>query len=57
VLFRAHVLADNNRVLAMLSRLTDIQQRQIEQGVVDGLFSLSNTRPAGVLKAALHQNL
>jgi N-acetylglutamate synthase-like GNAT family acetyltransferase len=26
--FRAHVLADNNRVLAMLSRLTDIQQRQ-----------------------------
>jgi len=25
VLFRAHVLADNNRVLAMLSRLTDIQ--------------------------------
>jgi len=57
VLFRAHVLADNNRVRAMLSRLTDIQQRQIEQGVVDGLFSLSNTRPAGVPKVALHQNL
>ncbi len=38
--FRAHVLADNHRVLAMLSRLTDIQHRNLEHGVVDVLFTL-----------------
>ena len=37
--FRAYVLADNDRMLAMLSRLTDIQQRKIEQGVVDMVFT------------------
>ncbi len=37
--FRAYVLADNHRMLAMLSRLTNIQQRKIEQGVVDILLT------------------
>ncbi len=37
--FRAYALADNHRMLAMLSRLTDIQQRKIEQGVVEILFT------------------
>ena len=37
--FRAYVLADNDRMLAMLSLLTDIQQRKIEQGVVDVVFT------------------
>ncbi len=37
--FRAYVLADNHRMLAMLSRLTDVQQRKIEQGIVDILFT------------------
>jgi len=37
--FRAYVLADNHRMLAMLSCSTDIQQRKIEQGVVDILFT------------------
>ncbi len=37
--FRAYVLADNHRMLAMLSRLTNVQQRKIEQGVVDILFT------------------
>ena len=37
--FRGYVLADNHRMLAMLSRLTDVRQRKIEQGVVDILFT------------------
>ena len=37
--FRAYALADNHRMLAMLSRLTDVQQRKIEQGVVEILFT------------------
>jgi RimJ/RimL family protein N-acetyltransferase len=41
--FRAYVLADNHRMLAMLSRSTDIQQRKIEQGVVDILFTRRGT--------------
>ncbi len=40
--FRAYVLADNHRMLAMLSRLTDVRQRTIERGVENILF----TRPA-----------
>jgi hypothetical protein len=48
--FRAYVLADNHRMLAMLSRLTDIQQRKIEQGVANILFTrrataAGNSRP------------
>jgi len=50
--FRAYALADNRRILAMLSRLTDVQQRKIEQGVVDILFirratAAAKPRPAG----------
>jgi len=37
--FRAYVLPENHRMLAMLSRSTDIQQRKVEQGVVDILFA------------------
>ncbi|MGH7411582.1 MAG: GNAT family N-acetyltransferase [Candidatus Methylomirabilis sp.] len=48
--FRAYVLADNHHMLAMLSRLTDIQHRKIEEGVVDILFTrrgtpMAKTRP------------
>lgn len=41
--FRAYVLADNHRMLAMLSRSTDIHQRKVEQGVVDILFTRRGT--------------
>lgn len=37
--FRAYVLADNHRMLAMLSRLTDVRQSKIERGVVEILFT------------------
>ena len=37
--FWAYTLADNHRMLAMLSRLTEVQQRKIEQGVVEILFT------------------
>ncbi len=37
--FRAYVLADNHRMLALLSHSTDIQQRKVEQGVVDIVFT------------------
>jgi RimJ/RimL family protein N-acetyltransferase len=50
--FRAYALADNHRILAMLSRLTDVQERNIEQGVVDILFTrrataVAKSRPEG----------
>ena len=41
--FRAYVLADNHHMLAMLSRLTDVQQRKIERGIVDILFTRRRT--------------
>ena len=44
--FRAYALADNHRILAMLSRLTDVQQRNVEQGVVDILFTQRATAAA-----------
>jgi RimJ/RimL family protein N-acetyltransferase len=37
--FRAYVLADNDRLLAMLSRMTDVQQRKTDQGVAEILFT------------------
>ena len=37
--YRAYALADNHRMLALLSRLTDVQQRKIEQGVVEIFFT------------------
>lgn len=44
--FRAYALADNHRLLAMLSRLTNIQQRRIEAGIVDLLFTRRGTPAA-----------
>ena len=44
--FRGYVLADNHRMLAMLSSLTDVQQRKIEQGVVDILLTRRATAAA-----------
>jgi len=41
--FRAYVLADNHRMLAMLSRSTNIHQRKVEQGVADILFAPRGT--------------
>jgi RimJ/RimL family protein N-acetyltransferase len=40
--FRATVLADNDRMLRLLSRLTDIQRRRTERGVVEVIFSHSS---------------
>lgn len=40
--FRAYVLADNHRMLNLLSRLTQIQERESEGTVVDLLFIRSN---------------
>ena len=37
--FCAHVLADNHRMLALLSRLTDVRQHRSESGVVDVGFA------------------
>lgn len=37
--FRAYVLADNRRMLTLLSRSTDVQQRNVEQGVLEILFT------------------
>jgi RimJ/RimL family protein N-acetyltransferase len=37
--FRAYVLADNRRMLDMLSRFTDVKERRIEAGVVDLVFT------------------
>ena len=44
--FRAYALADNHRLLAMLSRLTNIQERSIEDGVVEILFTRRGTPAA-----------
>ena len=44
--FRAYVLADNHRMLAMLSRLTDVRQRTTERGVANMLFTRRATSAA-----------
>jgi len=44
--FRAYTLADNHRMLAMLSRLTNIQERRMEEGVMDLLFTRRGTPAA-----------
>ncbi len=41
--FRAYVLADNHRMLALLFGSTDIRQRKVERGVVDILFTRRGT--------------
>lgn len=51
--FRAHVLADNWRALAMLSRWTDIQQRQTEGGVTSLLFT-PRSGDSGSVKGRRH---
>ncbi len=43
--FRAHVLADNQRMLALLARLTDVQERTTKQRVVTLRFARRHARP------------
>ena len=44
--FRAYTLADNHRMLAMLSRLTDIRRHRVEEDVVEILFTRRGTPAA-----------
>ncbi len=46
--FRAWVLADNPRMLDLLTRFTDVQARKIEGGVVEVMFT---RRPGGAAEA------
>jgi hypothetical protein len=41
--FRAHVLADNHRMLKLLGTRVEVEERVLEDGVVEPSF-----RPAGV---------
>jgi GNAT superfamily N-acetyltransferase len=43
--FRAHVLADNRRMLSLFSRLTNIRERHIESGVVTLVFERRPDEP------------
>jgi len=43
--FRAYVLADNCRMLDLLTRFTDIRERQLDAGVVSLLFERCADRP------------
>lgn len=42
-LFRAYVLADNTRMLDLISRFTEVEQRQVDHGIVEIAF---RPRPA-----------
>ena len=44
--FRAWVLADNRRMLGLIARLADVQQRAFEQGVLDLTFVVQPARPS-----------
>jgi GNAT superfamily N-acetyltransferase len=44
--FRAYVLADNHRMLDLLNRRTQVEQRKIEDGVVSLLFRRRGSRAA-----------
>lgn len=44
--FRAHVLADNRRMLDLLTRFTEIRERQLDAGVVTLLFERRTDEPA-----------
>jgi len=44
--FRAYVLADNTRMLDLLSRFTSIRERSIEAGVADIVFERRQEEPA-----------
>src|SRR5262244_1641806 len=39
--FRAYVLADNRRMLDLITRFTKVESRKTEQGIVELIFSLS----------------
>lgn len=41
--FRAYVLADNSRMIDLITRFGDVQQRTLQQGVVELLFSVRAT--------------
>ncbi|MEK7370400.1 MAG: GNAT family N-acetyltransferase, partial [candidate division NC10 bacterium] len=44
--FRAYVLADNHRMLELLTRFTDVLDRRIEDGVVSLVFKRRQTAPS-----------
>src|ERR1700675_1619549 len=44
--FRAYVLADTRRMLDLLTRFTDIRERQLDAGVVTLLFERRTDKPA-----------
>lgn len=44
--FRAYVLADNHRMLELLTRFTEVLDRQMEDGVVSIVFKRRHTAPA-----------
>jgi len=44
--FRAHVLADNARMLDLLTRFTDVRERHLEAGVVTLTFERRADEPA-----------
>ncbi|HLE45217.1 MAG TPA: GNAT family N-acetyltransferase, partial [Methylomirabilota bacterium] len=44
--FRACVLADNHRMLELLTRFTDVLDRRLEDGVVSLVFTRRPTAPA-----------
>ena len=44
--FRAYVLADNHRMLQLLTRATDVLERKLEDGVVSLVFKRRPTAPA-----------
>jgi len=44
--FRAYVLADNHRMLELLSRFTEVLDRRLEDGVVSIVFTRRHTAPA-----------
>ena len=45
--FRAYVLADNHRMLELLTRFTEVLDRRLEDGVVSIVFKRRPTAPAG----------
>ena len=43
--FRAYVLGDNRRMLDLLTRFTNIRERQLDAGVINLLFERRTTEP------------
>jgi len=44
--FRAYVLGDNRRMLDLLTRFTNIRERQLDTGVINLFFERRTTEPA-----------